>query len=67
MSNTVLYIITTWNDQAMYQYIFEFEYIEYFKEPEERAKIEKAFFEKSGITGEKIIDIKEADFIRYIK
>lgn len=68
MSNEMLYVITTWNGTYMYQYIFEFEIVEYFNEPEERAKIEKAFFDKSGVSKEeKIIDIKEAPFVRYIK
>lgn len=64
----MLYIITTWNGTFMYQYIFEFEIIEYFREPDEREKIAEAFYSKSGVSREeKIIDVNEAPYVRYIK
>lgn len=50
----------------MYRYIFEYKYIEYYMEYPERREIEAAFFEKSGIKDEKIINIEESGFVRLV-
>ena len=69
MSDTELYIITTYNGLHVYRYIFEYKITEYFKELKEMTEIANAFYEKSGISkdDERVLDVDKAEFVRYIK
>lgn len=68
MGDTQIYIITTWNESSMYQYLFEYKIVEYFKEPDEHEEIVEEFYKKSGVDRmEKVIDIDIAPYVRYIK
>ncbi len=52
----------------MYQYLFSHKYFEYYQEKPEREEIIEKFYERSGISkSEKVIDIRIAPFVRYIK
>lgn len=63
MSPTIIYAVTTLENGRMYRYIFVYEAIEFWGEPEAQKALKKAFQDASSIPASSVVDIRESEYL----